>query len=310
MMRILYAIVLITLLSRCTDKASSYDDRLQLIIDADTANELDDLFAIVRAILEPTFNLHAINSAQFHISPIAGDTSVLKSQKLNEDITDLMNRPDIHLPIGSNTPMVSSDIPATSQASNYIIQKAHQMKNGQILHVAVLGACTNIASAVVQDSTIIPKISVHYIGFWHDVELNTYDKKEFNTGNDPIATDVLLDTEGLDFNVMSATTCQHLVFEKSEVDRHMKNKGGVGDYLVNRWDKFERHWTEEDKTKTKWIMWDVAIIEALAKPWLATKETFTTPSENTKRYIEVYNSIEVDEMISDYWTVIDNYLRN
>ena len=42
---------------------------LPLIIDADTANEVDDLFAIVRALLEPTFDIKAINSAQFHTSP-------------------------------------------------------------------------------------------------------------------------------------------------------------------------------------------------------------------------------------------------
>ena len=35
--------------------------KIPLIIDADTANELDDLFAIARAISEPNFNILAIN---------------------------------------------------------------------------------------------------------------------------------------------------------------------------------------------------------------------------------------------------------
>jgi len=308
MMKTFWILLMLLLFVQCQRQ---YDDaRLQLIIDADTANEVDDLFAIVRAILEPNFKLHAISSAQFHTSPIAGDTSVLKSQKLNKEIIQLMDRSDIHLPVGSNSPLTANDKPAKSQASYYIIDKAHQMKANQTLHIAVLGPCTNVASAILQDSSIIPKLSVHYIGFWHDPETNIYDKKEFNTGNDPIATDVLLNTEGLDLNVMTATISQHLVFEKINVDKHLIGKGGIADYLADRWDNFERHWTDEDEEKTQWIMWDVAIIEALAKPWLASKETFTTPEENTQRYIEAYVDIEVEDMIADFWSALNSYLTN
>ena len=45
--------------------------KMALISDADTANEVDDLYAIVRAIKEPKFNLLGITSAQLHTSPLA-----------------------------------------------------------------------------------------------------------------------------------------------------------------------------------------------------------------------------------------------
>ena len=57
------------------------------------------------------------------------------------------------------------------------------------------------------------KLVVLYVGFWHDTKKNTYDKKEFNTNNDITATNFLLDSKGLDFRIMSATTSQYLVFE-------------------------------------------------------------------------------------------------
>ena len=60
--------------------------KIPLIIDADTANELDDLFAIARAISEPNFNILAINSAQFNNSPMASSNSVMESQLLNQKI--------------------------------------------------------------------------------------------------------------------------------------------------------------------------------------------------------------------------------
>ena len=277
------------------------DDRMALIVDADTANEVDDLYAIVRAIKEPGFNLLGITSAQFHTSPLATDSTVYESQQINEDIVRLMGREDIPLPLGSNRPLIAEDKAQSSPASRFIIEMAHQTPKNEKLNVAILGSCTNVASAILEDPEIIPKLSVHYIGFWHDTTTNHYNKVEFNTGNDSLATNLLLNTEGLDFNVMTATTCQHLVFEKSQVDAQLKGKGGIADYLVQRWDTYERWWTKEDPEKKSWIMWDVAIIEALAHPDLSEKQYLLTPKDNTQRLIGVHTKIAVDEMIDDFW---------
>ena len=277
------------------------ETKLHLIIDADTANEVDDLFAIVRAVNEPKFNLLGITSAQFHTSPLATDSTVYESQQINETILQLMDRTDIKLPLGSNLPFKDKAVPAKSPASHFIIEKAHEMGLDETLHITILGSCTNVAAAILQDPSIIPKISVHYIGFWHNVDENSYDKLEFNTRNDPIATNILLDTKGLDFNVMTATTSQHLVFKKTNVDKYLKGKGGIADYLVNRWETYERWWTKEDPEKKSWIMWDVAIIEALVNPKLSTKNKFLTPKENTPRNIGIHTNIDVEKMTFDFW---------
>jgi inosine-uridine nucleoside N-ribohydrolase len=186
-----------------------------------------------------------------------------------------------------------------------MVQEAHKTPTNQKLNLVVLGACTNVASAILEDPTIVPKISVHYIGFWHTVATNHYDKKEFNTDNDPLAVELLLNTEGLDFNVMTATTCQHLVFEKLDVDAHLKGKGSLADYLVDRWESYTRWWTDEDPEKKRWIMWDVAIIEALAHPEFSQKTPMKTPPENTQRFIGIHTSIKVDAMIADFWNSIN-----
>ena len=286
--------------------AQGTTEKLILIIDADTANEVDDLYAIVRAIEEPKFNLVGITSAQFHTSPLASDNSVNESQKINEDILRLMKRKDIKLPLGSNDPLKDMETPSSSEASKFIIKKAKELKEGQQLQIAILGSCTNVASAILEDPTIIPKLSVHYIGFWHTVATNSYDKKEFNSNNDTKAVEVLLNTEGLDFNVMTATTSQHLVFEKKDVDHHLKGKGGIADYLVNRWNTYERWWTKEDPEKKKWIMWDVAIIEALANPELSDKKLMLTPEENVQRTIGIHTKIDAQKMTATFWKHLEN----
>ena len=64
------------------------EDKIPMVIDADTANEVDDLFALVRAINEPKFDLLGVTSAQFHTSPLATDSTVLESQRINEKIIE------------------------------------------------------------------------------------------------------------------------------------------------------------------------------------------------------------------------------
>ena len=298
---LLQFIIPLFLFAHISVEAQVNDGRLPIIIDADTANEVDDLYAIVRAIVEPKFNILGLTSAQFHTSPLATDSSVYESQRINESILQLMGQKAIPLPLGSNVPLRYSAEPASSPASHFIVEMAHKMPVDQKLNVVVLGPCTNIASAILEDPSIIPKLKVHYLGFWHNVETNMYDKKEFNSGNDPKAVEILLNTEGLDLTIMTATTSQHLVFTKAEVDANLKNRGGVSDYLINRWETYDRWWTKDDPEKKSWIMWDVAIIEALARPELSKTETFLTPTENTQRLINIHTEIEVENMKTDFW---------
>lgn len=285
-------------------------EKLTLIIDADTANEVDDLFALVRAIGAPEFDLVGITSAQFHTSPLASDNTASESQTINEEIIRLLDRQDIPLPLGSPLPLVDSNQPQPSAAANFIINQAHEMEGDNKLQLVILGSCTNVASAILLDPTIVPKIQVHYLGFWHIPETNHYDKKEFNSGNDTLAINLLLDHPSLDLSVMTATTSQHLVFDKKVVDSQLKGKDGINDYLINRWETYDRWWTEEDPEKTKWIMWDVAIIEALAHPEWTTTQTFLAPPENTQRSIKIHTAIDTQKMEADFWEHVERLLDN
>ena len=178
----------------------------KIIIDADTANEVDDLYALVRAILEPSIELLGITSAQFHTSPLASDSTVLESQEINEQIAALLGATDLPLRMGSNEALNRPDEGRDRPAARFIVDQARSLSAGDFIHVIILGSCTNVASAILLAPDIVPKLKVHYLGFWHDPSTNTYDKKEFNSGNDTLAVDVLLNTPGLSFDVMTATS--------------------------------------------------------------------------------------------------------
>jgi hypothetical protein len=55
----------------------------QWIIDTDTANEVDDLFAIVRAVKEPAFDIRAINSVHWQTRHYATPDTLEDSQRMN-----------------------------------------------------------------------------------------------------------------------------------------------------------------------------------------------------------------------------------
>ena len=148
-----------------------------------------------------------------------------------------------------------------------------------------------------------------YLGFWFNVETNTWSKREFNTNNDPNAVNLLLNTVNLEFSVMTATTSQHLEFEKTVMDELLKGRGGIGDYLINRWESYDRFWKATDKEKTRWTMWDVAILEALAYPELVEEKMVTTPHDNLDRKIKVYTKIDVPAMKANFWTSLDAFLK-
>lgn len=282
---------------------------IPLIIDADTANEVDDLFALVGGLAHAKkskkYSLKGITSAQFHTSPLASSMTVLESQRINEDIIRIMDCPDVATPLGSNLPLPNDSMPAISEASSFIIAQANATPVGEKLQLFVLGSCTNAASAILQDPSIIPRIHIRYLGFWYDPATGFYDKKEFNSGNDTFAVNVLLNTPGLEFTVMTATTSQRLVFDRDTVARQLTGTGEMGEYLLNRWNTYDRWWTKEDPEKQRWVMWDVALIEAFFNPELATLEQRSTPPENRPRKISVYIHLDSVKMEAGFWSMMN-----
>jgi len=119
-MRTLLPLLLLTFLCTCApppEKAVEKDEMvpaasrhewpreapIKLILDSDTANEIDDLFAIAYLVTEgyPDFELIGLSSAQwFHVW--SGDRTVYQSQELNEELLELTGRTDLPHPLGSD----------------------------------------------------------------------------------------------------------------------------------------------------------------------------------------------------------------
>lgn len=96
---------------------------------------------------------------------------------------------------------------------------------------------------------------------------------------------------------MPVNILQEFIFRLADVKERLAGKGGIWECLANRWLTFS-------PSSETWIMWDLALITAMARADLAVEGGFMTPPENKQRQIHVYTSVNEEAMRQDWWRVV------
>ena len=273
--------------------------RVPVFIDADTANEVDDLYAIVRALLASDWDIKGLSSAQWN-NRLSPPHTVLESQRLNEELLRLMQRTNIPSPLGAEMimgkPWGGSE-PRPSPAAHLMIETAKRLPSGQKLLIVSLGAVTNVASALALAPEIVPKVRCYCLGGRYYADRQVWDKDEFNVRNDLNAANYLFDREGLELHIMPVNVLSDFEFDQQETISKLEGKGAVWDYLAARW------LTNGPDTQKR-IFWDLALVQALARPSLAKQEVRNPPPENKQRPVHVYTSVDATAMMDDWWKTV------
>jgi hypothetical protein len=77
----------------------------------------------------------------------------------------------------------------------------------------------------------------------------------------------------------------------------MNDSDSIGKFLTQKWEERFPEFNE-------WIMWDVALIEAIINPDLVKTEQVLAPPENKQRSVRVYTAINSELMKASYWSGI------
>lgn len=273
---------------------------IKVIIDSDSGNDIDGLFAITRAITAPELDVTGLISSHWEFHPEAGDSSLNVSQRLHEELLTYLNSSTIPHPRGAEAMLRFSDkpVPAFSPGAEFIISSVKGLKSREKLNIICLGALTNVASAILIDPEIIPKIRLYSMALKYESKTKIWDKNEFNVRNDLDAIDVIFNAENLELHIMTVTCAKALVFNKQEADKFLEDKERVWSFLLSRW-------KEKFKESDLQIMKDVALIEALIDPELVKTERVLSPPENKQKSIEVYTSLNKELMLADFWAGIN-----
>jgi len=287
----------------------------RVIIDADTGNEMDDLYAVLQALSSDSIDVRAVTSAHFnnpqlltddywHIYPTKGINTVEISQELNEAIISGLGIEGLPLPLGCDR-MVGyawgyyegAPIP-NAPAVDFIISEARNTPEGEKLGIVVLGPVTNVAAAILRAPDIAEKLKCYVLGMRYDFETGAWNKNTFNTRNDINGTDILLDCEALELVVIPGNVSRNLVFDREQTLEKLAGNHPVLEMLSKRWD--------EVSAGESWIMWDLALVQYVIDNSIAETVIVSSPPENVQREITVLKSIDTESIKASFWETVQH----
>lgn len=264
----------------------------KIIIDTDTANEVDDLFAVVRAFRSDKFDIRALNSVQWQQSHYSSPNTLEDSQRLNLALLDLMDCMHVPHPRGAEGRLYDwgQDIARHSAAAYKIISEVNLLPSGEKLIVVCLGAMTNLASALLIDPSIASKIQVEMLGLSHDDKAGVWQKRDFNCMMDIGAMNVVLDNNELDLRVLCVNDACEYQFTLEEIKDAAPSGNTLVEYLIWRWQD------HIDGGRKKRVLWDLALIELMLDPESYKLKSVAVPPENGTHVVSKYIDININKI--------------
>ena len=161
--------------------------RTRVIVNTDAKNEADDQFAIVHALLTPSFELHGLIPA--HFGTKRTPYSLRESREEVEHLLHLMGWTGrVRIEDGAPAALPDERTPVPSAGADLIIEEGLR-DDPRPLHVAFYGPLTDMASALLLEPRLAERaVRVVWIGggAW------PAGGPEFNLGNDVHAANVVM----------------------------------------------------------------------------------------------------------------------
>lgn len=196
---------------------------LRVIIDTDTANEVDDQWAIALALGFPE-RLHIEGFVAAHYGQRGGAKGIAKSRASLQQTLAAAGQTEKFVIKNGSDPFTYRDAPPGSEGVAFIIEKARTATVEQPLWLILLGPATNGASALLKAPDIADKLIV----FWHG--RSDWPKKcaNFNATNDGIAAQLLFE---LPCRFVLFDTGANLTMPMEESERRIGSVGALGKFI-------------------------------------------------------------------------------
>jgi len=284
-------------------------NKVKVVIDTDTYNEVDDQFAVVYALLSPEqMEVEAIYAAPYHNNRSKGAADGM--EKSYEEILRLMDKMAIDheglIYRGSEGFLKDYNQPLKSDAAKDLVKRA--MASEEPLYVLALGAPTNVASAILMEPKIIEKIVVVWLG-GKGLEWNT--AREFNLQQDMLSSKLLFDSGVPLIQIPAEPVTSHLLTTIPELDTYLKGQGAIGDYLIEIFKDYH-----DDHYAYSKIIWDIAVIAYVINPtWFKTEirhspiltDQITYSFDNSRHLIRLVTYLNRDKIFGDMFRKIQRH---
>lgn len=323
----LLAFVVLLLMAGCVTTQEKRVDKIRVIFDTDTNNELDDQHALAYLLFNGgTFDVSGITVNATHSG---GD---IESQYAEaERVMRLCGYHSV-LPLykgaNANFDSIRAELENNtfdgSQAVNFIIEEAKRSGDGKLIVIAV-GKLTNVALALEKAPTISRQVKIVWLGS------NYPAPGEYNLENDTASMNYVLNSD-VEFEMVTVRygepsgTAAVTVTQK-EVNERMPGKGPeiiipvmgrhggefktFGDYSINLFEHIDYHGDPPSRA-----LFDMAAVAIVKNPGWAESKVIACPiylngawvaRPNNERKITVWENFNKKEILDDFYYTIDNY---
>ena len=287
--------------------------RIPVVLSTDVGNEIDDQWAITYLLLQTRLDVLGVMSAHAPslVSP-AGHTSF----RILVDVVEKHLSMSVHPPLieGGSLPLEDIRTPRPSPAVSFLIETSKPFSRSNRLDVLVIGAATDVASAILTDPSLVDRIRVIQMGF---VDENGGD--EYNILNDLRAEQVILASD-VPLVVGPASVCrQDLAMTFDHARELLSAHGPIGAWL---WEEYQAWYYRSVKPlrtndlSKPWFIWDDITLayvlglteqHSVPRPTLKPDATFApgTPGKT----ITWITHVDGKRLWADFISLVDAYQR-
>ena len=283
-----------------------FEKQVRVIVCMDAANEVDDAYAIIHALLTPQFDVKGVVAAHFR------DRVLHSMEKSYMEIQRIVNLCKFENTVavlkGASAPLTDENIPISSAGSELIIHEALS-NDSRPLYIICGGPLTDIASAYLEK----PEIASHLTVVWSGGGPYPEHADEYNLSNDVVAVNVVFGSSISLWQIPSDVSSMVRV-GMAELALKVKPCGEIGKYLFESMQKFN-----ELKKNTKgwprgedWTLGDSPAISLIMNPnqhtdfydWVPAPKI--TPDKKymkieENRKIRVYKKVDGRVILEDFF---------
>lgn len=202
--------------------------QLRMIVHTDCKNEADDQFALAHHLMTPKFVVTGILGGHFNLVPREygeGNTAKASVDEVNK-VLDLMGLLGKYPVLeGAGHPLKDENTPNPSKAVDFIIEEAMK-EDERPLYISMMGAITDLASAILIEPKICERMTAIWIGGGKYPEGGF----EFNCKQDITAANVVMNST-MPLWQVPINVYKQMAVSLAELQVRVKPYGKIGRYL-------------------------------------------------------------------------------
>lgn len=290
-------------------------DKPALVLSTDVGNEIDDQWAIAYMLSSGRFDVHAILSA--HAPSLPAPSAHATYEVLVDEVENRLGLRE-HPPLveGASDPLADAKTPRDSDAERILLEISKQFSSDKRLNILVIGAATDVASAILRDPSIIDRIQIIAMGFKN---LSEDGGKEYNVQNDPTAWQVIL-RSGVPLTIGSGDVCQKYLAMPFQQAAQLLSNGPIGHWLWSEYQgwyfRFVKPLRTNDFSKP-WVIWDIITLayldgitqqKEIGRPVLTDDLALQTSDKDAKKATWI-TSVDSRKLWEQFESALTNFQR-